>query len=119
MTDPVKVFEKQPGDGRDFDISFKNWLANRGDTIASFTTEIRQLVVTGAEPIVANPLVFSEPPLLVGNGDVVRLPVAGGTDLQDYVVTIRLVTVGPPVRRPEVDVIFKVREAPRRARVPV
>jgi hypothetical protein len=82
----IETFEKQPVDVEDIDVSYTDWLARRGDSIAS--------VDVTADPGI------TLPPHQISDG-VVKVWHAGGTDEERYKVTITVTTVGGRVKQTE------------------
>jgi hypothetical protein len=100
MSGVIGTLTKQPGEVKNIDFDFADWLADKSDTIASVD------------------VVSSVPAELVveetnhANG-VVRAIVSGGEDDTDYVVTATITTARAPTALvEEAEVIVKVRETP-------
>ena len=88
----LAVFDKQPADVQDYDVSFASWLTNLTDTGAS--------IVVAASPGIT--LVSSA--LSAG---VVKVWLSGGTDKNVYTITINLTSTGGRVKQVEFQVKVK------------
>jgi hypothetical protein len=86
-------FPKQPGEILDYDISFADWLLERGDSIQS-------LQVAASEGITIESSAH--------NAGIVKVWISGGTHGRKYKVTAAVETLGG--RRKEGDIEIAVKE---------
>lgn len=85
-------FTKQPIDVIDYDIDYRDWLADRADSISSHTVEAEgDLVIDTSLEI----------------SGVIKIFVAGGTDGTTYKVTCTVTTLGGRVKQAEITVAVK------------
>jgi hypothetical protein len=96
----IDKFPKQPGETRDYDSSFVDYLAERSDTGASHTVVITP--ATGYTDISLNKVSST---LTAG---VVKVFLSGGLDGSRYLVTVTLTTTGGRVVQNEF--IIKVKD---------
>lgn len=85
-------YTKQPIDVIDYDFDYRDWLADRADSIVSHT-------------VVADPGLTIDTSLEI-NG-VIKVFVASGTDGQTYKVTCTVTTLGGRVKQAEITVAVK------------
>lgn len=92
MANILEKYEKQPGETEDFDISFAEYLARRGDTGASFTVEVGTGITVESSSLIDG---------------VVKVFLSGGTDGATYKVTAKLVTSNGREKHGEIEVKVK------------
>lgn len=89
MAPPVRarVHDKQPGDDRLYDFDLSDVL-REGDTITSIGApqQTKAGLVAGSEDLALSGQTFS--------GQVAQLRIAGGTDGENYKVTVTVTTAG-------------------------
>lgn len=93
MAKALEIWEKQPTDLEDFDVSYVDWLAARTDTAESVEVVVPDGITLVASTIVAG---------------VVKVWLSGGTDKTTYRITVTLTTTGGRIKQAEFDI--KVRE---------
>lgn len=94
----LETFDKQPGETKDFDVSFARYLKSRGDT-ARAISPVETSVPAGITLLTA---------VWVAETGSVKLWMSGGTDKVNYPVTVWLNTAGG--RRLEADVVFRIKD---------
>ncbi|HWH74509.1 MAG TPA: hypothetical protein VNV16_09650 [Methylibium sp.] len=98
MIGTVGTLDKQPGETKVARVSFADWLADHGDTIASVT----------ATPS-SNALVIEEVDHAAG---IVSVFISGGVHKGTYKVTIKVTTARAPTPLvEEAEVVVKVKES--------
>jgi len=96
LLNPSKpTIEKAPAADLDYGFDWTEWLAERGDTIASAS-------VTASGGLTPTPATH--------DGKVVSTTVSGGVDGTEGVLTCRITTVGPPARTDERSIWIEVRQ---------
>lgn len=83
---------KQPDEHLDYDVDFSEWFEGRTDSPASFTASVPTGLTLDSSGL---------------SGDKVRLVLSGGTDGEQYKVTVLLTTTDLIVK--EADFIIKVK----------
>lgn len=87
---------KQPNETLDYYVSFDEWFVGRSDAAVDYEVEVQTGLTLDDDSRVDN---------------TVRIVLSGGTDSNQYKVTVRMITnATPPIIR-EGDFIVKVRES--------
>ena len=86
------TFIKQPADVLDYDIDYRDWLADRSDTLQSAT-------VTAETGLTVSSFVIVQ--------GVVKVFLSGGTDGGSYKVTCTATTAGGRVKQAEIRINVK------------
>lgn len=90
----IDKWTKQPADVEDYDVSYVDYLEARGDT-----GDIHTVVAEPGITVVLSTLVAG----------VVKVWLSGGTDKEDYKITVTLETTGG--RTKQVEFVVRVRES--------
>lgn len=85
-------FTKQPADLIDYDIDYRDWLADRADTIASHTVEVDPGLTLDSSLEIAG---------------VIKVFVGGGTDGVTYKVTCTVTTAGGRIKQAEISIAVR------------
>ena len=96
----LELFEKQPGEVKDYDIDYSDWLATQNDTV---NTIVSVEVVCLTDPTNTS-LVCDLSELMP---TFVKLWMSGGSHGHKYKVTVRIETVGQ--RTDESELIFTIK----------
>lgn len=93
-------YEKQPLEVKDYDVDYTPWLTTITDTLASLATSVVCLTDATDETLEVDSTTFSD--------DTVKVWISGGTDGEQYKLTLRVTTTGGRVD--ESELIFRVRD---------
>lgn len=93
-------YEKQPLEVKDYDVDYTPWLTTITDTLASLATSVVCLTDATDETLEVDSTTFTD--------DTVKVWISGGTDGEQYKLTLRVTTTGGRVD--ESELIFRVRD---------
>lgn len=93
-------YEKQPLEVKDYDVDYTPWLASMSDTLNALTTSVVCLTAPEDETLEVDSTTVTD--------DQVKLWISGGTDGEQYKVTLVVTTTGGRVD--ESELIFRVRD---------
>lgn len=93
-------YEKQPLEVKDYDVDYAPWLTAITDTLASLATSVVCLTDATDETLEVDSTTFTD--------DTVKVWISGGTDGEQYKLTLRVTTTGGRVD--ESELIFRVRD---------
>lgn len=92
-TSVLGKFVKQPTEVLDYFVDYSEWFSTRDDTPSSVATTAETGITHVSSTII---------------GETVRVVLSGGTDGQQYKITVRLTTAGGLVK--EADFLVRVKE---------
>ena len=93
-------YEKQPLEVKDYDVSYVPWLLAMSDTLSALTTSVVCLTTPTNTTLEVDSTTVTD--------DAVKVWISGGTDGEQYKVTLRVTTTGGRVD--ESELIFRVRD---------
>lgn len=93
-------YEKQPLEVKDYDVDYTPWLTAISDTLASLATSVVCLTDATDTTLEVDSATVTD--------DHVKVWISGGTDSEQYKLTLRVTTAGGRVD--ESELIFRVRD---------